>query len=118
METQERDDVLRALVCVACQLLADVQHTCLRSFTWGPSVAECNRRAKLGCIEVLAMRRERGDAMPTFSPKYRPDTRALNIVSAVVADSLGSESTVERMCEHMFEERRRRCRNATMCSEL
>ena len=87
-------------------------------FTCGPSVAECNRRAKLGCIEVLAMRRERGDAMPTFSPKYRPDTRALNIVSAVVADSLGSESTVERMCEHMFEERRWRCRNATMCSEL
>ena len=26
---------------VACQLLADVPHTCLRSFTWGPSVVEC-----------------------------------------------------------------------------
>ena len=40
---------------VACQLLADVPHTCLRSFPWGSSVAECNRRATLGCIEVLAM---------------------------------------------------------------
>ena len=47
LETQERDDVLRALVCVACQ---------------------------------------------TFSPKYRPDTRALSFASAVVAHSLGSES--------------------------
>ena len=46
-----------------------------------------------------------GVCMPTFSPKYRLDTRAFNIVYAVVADSLGSESTVERMCEHMFEER-------------
>ena len=60
---QERDDVLRALVCVGCQLLPDVQHTCLCSFTWGLSVAECNRRAKLGCIEVLAMLRERGDSI-------------------------------------------------------
>ena len=48
---------------------------------------------------------ETQERMPTFSPKYRPDTRALSLVSAVVADPLGSESTVERMCEHMFEER-------------
>ena len=55
--------MLRALVCVAGQLLPDVQHTCLCSFTCGPSVAECNRRAKLGCIEVLAMLRERVDSL-------------------------------------------------------
>ena len=63
LEAQERDDVLRALVCVGCQLLPEVHHTCLCRFTWGLSVAECNRRAKLGCIEVLAMLRERGDSI-------------------------------------------------------
>ena len=29
----------------------------------------------------------------------------LSLVSAFVADPLGSESTVERICEHVFEER-------------
>ena len=40
-----------------------------------------------------------------FLSKYRPDTRALSLVSLVVADPLGTESTVERMCEHMLQER-------------